>query len=96
MGMVTRALRRSAETRGAQVFLGSRVKRVIVKGGKAVGVELDDGRTMYSRVVVSNADIKTSMLGLLDPDALPTQAKKSVESLKNMGCLLYTSDAADE
>lgn len=95
MGMVTGALRRSAEARGAQVFLGSRVKRVIVKGGKAVGVELDDGRVMHSRVIVSNADIKTSMLGLLDPDALPTQAKKSVESLKNIGVSMKVHLALD-
>jgi phytoene dehydrogenase-like protein len=95
MGMVTMALARSAQSRGVQVFTGSKVERVIVKEGRAVGVELDDGRVVGSRIVVSNADVKTSMLKLLEPDTLPPQVVKSVEGLKTMGVSMKVHLALD-
>ncbi|MEM0272782.1 MAG: NAD(P)/FAD-dependent oxidoreductase [Thermoprotei archaeon] len=95
MGAVSRALLRAAESRGAKVFVGARVKRVVVRSGRAVGVELEDGRFVGARVVASNADIKTSVLKLLEPDHLPTQSRRSVESLKNMGVSMKVHLALD-
>jgi phytoene dehydrogenase-like protein len=95
MGSVTRALARSAESRGARIFTGTKVARVLVKQGRAVGIELEDGRRVEARVVVSNADIKTSLLGLLDDDSVPDDARAAVSRLKAMGVSMKVHLALD-
>jgi len=43
MGAVSDAIRKSAEAFGAEIRTGARVKQIIVRGGRAVGVALEDG-----------------------------------------------------
>ena len=42
---------------GGQLRLNSKVHQVIIKNGKAIGIELESGEKIYSSYVVSNADI---------------------------------------
>ena len=42
---------------GGQLQINSKVNQIIVKRGKAIGVELENGDKIYSTHVVSNADI---------------------------------------
>jgi all-trans-retinol 13,14-reductase len=57
--------------RGGEVELKSSVKRIVVEGGRATGVILADGRTIRSKAVVSNADLKRTFLELVDAAAVP-------------------------
>ena len=59
------------EARGGAVRLKTRVQRILVERGRAVGVELADGRRVAARAVVSNADVKRTFLELVGRDALP-------------------------
>jgi phytoene dehydrogenase-like protein len=85
MGSVSMAIARSAEAKGATIVTGNPVSEVIVRNGRAAGVKLSDGRVVESRVVVSNADIKTSLLDLVDRDALEQIVRSRVAGLSSNG-----------
>ncbi|MGZ5036078.1 MAG: phytoene desaturase family protein [Usitatibacter sp.] len=55
MGAITQAMRREAEARGVEIRTGRSVARILVEGGRARGVALDDGTELAGRCVVSNA-----------------------------------------
>jgi heterotetrameric sarcosine oxidase gamma subunit len=50
---VTQALAAGARARGARVFENTKVTRVLVEGGKAVGVETTDGTIRCDKVVIA-------------------------------------------
>ena len=51
---VTQALAVGAKSRGARVFENTKVTRVLVENGKAVGVETPDGTIMADKVVIAS------------------------------------------
>lgn len=53
---IARAMARAVEDRGGRLMLGAEADEVLVKGGRAAGVRLADGREVAADVVVSNAD----------------------------------------
>ncbi len=57
---------RCAKDLGATVRMSSPVKRVLVEGGKAVGVELASGEKLTADVVVVNADLPYAATQLVD------------------------------
>ncbi|GAB4328037.1 MAG: hypothetical protein Kow0069_35090 [Promethearchaeota archaeon] len=68
-GSVPNAFCSVVEERGGNVSLRTRVERIIVEGGRAVGVTCADGTEYRARAVVSNAGIQATVLGLLEqPD----------------------------
>lgn len=71
MGAVSDALRRSAESFGATVRTGAPVERILVRGGRSVGVVLEDGEEIYSDVVVAGIHPQTTFLRLIEEPQLP-------------------------
>jgi len=57
------------------------VARVLVEGGRAVGVRLTDGSVVRAAAVASNADPKRTFLDLVDAADLPVDFRASVERL---------------
>ncbi|HJZ47111.1 MAG TPA: NAD(P)/FAD-dependent oxidoreductase, partial [Roseiflexaceae bacterium] len=78
-GMLTQAMARSLEACGGVVRLNAPVRRILVRGGRAVGVELCDPSTSSGRggeqisapQVISNAHVITTLLDLLGEEYLP-------------------------
>lgn len=66
-GALTQAMADAAIQAGAEIRTSASVARVTVRDGRATGVVLDDGTEIAARAVVSNADPKRTLLGLLDP-----------------------------
>jgi phytoene dehydrogenase-like protein len=66
-GALTRAMADAATAAGAEIRTGTSVARVMVRGGRATGVVLDDGREIGARAVISNADPRRTFLDLVDP-----------------------------
>ena len=64
MGAITQAMAKEAAARGVEVVTGAGVARIRVKGSRAAGVVLDDGREIAARLVVSNAHPR-ALLSLL-------------------------------
>lgn len=62
-------LAESIEKKGNKILLRTKVKRVLIEGGRAIGVEFANNalgtRTAYAPIVISNADLKQTMLNLV-------------------------------
>jgi all-trans-retinol 13,14-reductase len=62
---------------GGEVRLRSKVERIVVEGGKAVGVGLASGEELRAPVILSNADAKRTFLEMVGEENLdPTLAQR--------------------
>jgi phytoene dehydrogenase-like protein len=82
MGGVSSAIERAAVSFGAEVRTNARVTRVIVEGGRAVGVELDNGEKLRAKVVVSTLHPRTAFLEHLGQENLPDDFVGDIEHWK--------------
>jgi len=67
---------------GGVILDSSQVNKIIMENGAVCGVELWEGRTLYSKVIVSSLDPHTTFLDLVGAENLPTDLKASVEGWK--------------
>lgn len=67
LGGLTQALLSAARSLGVEVRTGAEVVRVATRDGVAVGAVLENGEEVLGRAVVSNADPKRTLLGMVDP-----------------------------
>jgi len=67
MGALTDALANAAKAAGVEIRTGARVLAVTGVDGDTPRVVLESGEEIESRVVVSNADPRTTFLNLVDP-----------------------------
>ncbi len=67
---------------GLEIKLNTKVTGVIVKNGKARGVELSDGTKLTSKLVVSNINAISLYLDLIGEEHLPRKVRKGVKSYK--------------
>jgi phytoene dehydrogenase-like protein len=85
MGAITQAMAAAARQRGVEIVTGASVASILVSDGEARGVVLEDGREFASRRVVSNADPKRTLLGMVDPSELPEDFRHAIEGIKMAG-----------
>jgi phytoene dehydrogenase-like protein len=69
-GALTRAMADAARHAGVEIRTAASVARIVIRNGRAAGVALEDGAEIAARAVVSNADPKSTLLGLVDPTEL--------------------------
>jgi phytoene dehydrogenase-like protein len=67
MGAITQAMAKECVARGVAIRTGAAVARVVVKGGRACGVELEGGDVVEARRVVANVNPKLLFGRLVDP-----------------------------
>ena len=67
LGSLTSALASAARAAGADIRTDAEVRRIHVKDGRATGVTLTSGEELHAKAVVSNADPRRTLLGLIDP-----------------------------
>ena len=77
-GMLTQALARMIEAHGGAIHTSCPVRRILVEGGRAAGVETEDGRKMTARVVISGAHIHTT-LKMLSRAVMPETPRRLLE-----------------
>ena len=85
MGGVAEALLGAARAHGAAIRVGAAVERILVRDGAAVGVVLEGGEEIRSRVVVSNADPKRTFLRMMERADLPSEFVLGIENLRCRG-----------
>ncbi|HEU0223673.1 MAG TPA: NAD(P)/FAD-dependent oxidoreductase [Paracoccaceae bacterium] len=85
MGAVTRALADSLKASGGEIRTGAEVERVLLRGGRAEGVVLAGGEEIRARRVLSNADVRRTLLGLVGEQALPEGFAEKVRRVKMRG-----------
>jgi phytoene desaturase len=81
-GMLTQAMACSLEASGGVVRLDAPVKRILVRGGKAEGIELRGGEQISAPLVISNAHVITTLLDLLGEQHLPGDMAARVRRIR--------------
>ncbi len=76
------ALVGAIEGKGGQVRLRSRVTRILIEGGRAVGVELAKGEVFHSRFIISNADAKRTLLEMVGEDHLSADLRDRLHAYR--------------
>jgi phytoene dehydrogenase-like protein len=66
-GAVTQAMADAAREAGVEIRTGADVARILIADGAVTGVALADGAEIAARTVVSGADPRRTLLGLVDP-----------------------------
>ncbi|MDQ0596368.1 phytoene dehydrogenase-like protein [Streptomyces canus] len=73
-GALTETLARRLEAQGGQIRCGQRVERIVVRGGRAVGVRTAAGDAVVARrAVLADVSVPALYGDLLDPEHLPAQ-----------------------
>jgi phytoene dehydrogenase-like protein len=85
MGAITQALAAAARSHGCEVRTGAPVARILVRGGRALGVALESGEEIRARVVASNADPKRTFLRLVESRDLDAGFRLAIEGIKMAG-----------
>ncbi|MBN2168221.1 MAG: NAD(P)/FAD-dependent oxidoreductase [Actinobacteria bacterium] len=78
---IPKALCEGIVERGGEVRTGVNVKKVIVEGGKAVGVKLDNGEVINAPIIVSNGGIKETVADMVGEDKFDADYTKKISDL---------------
>ena len=84
-GGVSYAIARAAQSLGAEIRTEAPVARIRTKGGRAIGVVLEDGEEIDATVVLSSADAKVTFLDLIEPGTLDPSFEAEVRRIKFRG-----------
>ncbi len=74
-------MKRELEKNHVEIAIRSPVDRIVVNDGQVCGVEVG-GRRIGCRAVVSNANLRTTILDLLGPQALPADFVAETEAVR--------------
>lgn len=86
-GAVGDALAAAAQAAGVDIHTNADVARIVVRDGAATGVALANGDEFSARLVVSNADPRRTLLGLVDPIELSPDFIRRVTNIRAHGTL---------
>ncbi len=95
MGMIANSLADSGREHGVHIRTGTIVKQIIIDDDGAHGVILDDGTEISSKLVVSGADPKRTLLGLVGPEHLPPDWVTPARAMKTRAGYLKFHAALD-
>ena len=85
MGGVAETLAAAARDAGVNIRTDSPVKQVLISDGRAIGVELETGEQIPARLVVSNADARTTFLQLIDSCELDAMFTHRISKTRSRG-----------
>lgn len=83
MGAITQAMARAARTHGAEIETDAGVREVIVEGGRAAGVILDNGATIRAKYVASGVNPKLLYTRLVPSGALAPHFLERITRWRN-------------
>jgi phytoene dehydrogenase-like protein len=81
------ALAKAARQAGVDIRTGADVSRIEAADGVATAVTLASGETIAARAIVSSADPKRTLLGLLDPIHLEPEVVRRLQNIRAHGTL---------
>ncbi len=96
MGAVSDSIRRSAESFGAEIRTDARVKKILVRGGRSVGVVLENGDELLAPVVVTCIHPQIAFLDLIDRHELPADFVWDIERWKTRSGVVKVNVALSE
>lgn len=81
MGRLSELLADAAREAGAEIRTGMSIASVIVEGGRAGGVILEDGTAVEARAVLSSVDPHCTFVDLIDGEQLPEDLLRGIQAL---------------
>ncbi|MDW3205149.1 MAG: NAD(P)/FAD-dependent oxidoreductase [Alphaproteobacteria bacterium] len=78
MGAITQAMANSCRAKGVDIRTDAGVKEVIIEGGKAKGVVLEDGSVLHAKIVSANVHPQILFGDLIDPALAPDRFAKRI------------------
>ena len=96
MGGVSDSIRRSAESFGCEIRTDALVKKILVRGGRAVGVVLENGEELRAPVLVSCVHPQIAFLELVDRYELPPDFVWDIERWKTRSGVVKINVALSE
>ena len=84
-GAISNAIGDAAREAGAEIRLETPVARIVVKGGAATGVVLENGDTLSASVVSSSLDPRQTFTKMVGNDHLPDEFVEDVNRYKFRG-----------
>ncbi len=84
-GQISLAIASAARGYGAEIRTEARVAQLLLKGGEARGVVLQDGSELHARCVVSSVDPHLTFLKLVGADQLPGEFVDAVRRYRMRG-----------
>ena len=85
MGAISNAIAGALQEHGGEIRTNAGVQQVLVKNRKAVGVVLENGDEIRSRIVVSNLDAKRTFTQIMDKNDLPPGIYEKAKNFKIRG-----------
>lgn len=95
MGSLSKALAAAFRDHGGEIRTNTTVRRVIVEGGRATGVELEDGERIMAKRIISNADPKTTLGSLAGAEHVPAETLRALDGYKQDGTTWKLNAALD-
>jgi phytoene dehydrogenase-like protein len=95
IGVVSEAFGAAARNAGVEVRTSSDARAIDVADGAVTGVTLASGERLAARIVVSSADPKHTLLGLVDPMHLAPEFVRRVLNIRAHGTLAKVNFAVD-
>jgi len=89
MGSLSEALCRSIQEKGGEVRVKTAVQRVLIEGGRAMGVELRDGQCITARALLSNLDKPATFFGLVGREHLDAGLIRRIEAIEHRGAYVH-------
>jgi phytoene dehydrogenase-like protein len=84
-GGVTAAIASSARALGVEIRTSAPVREVIVNGGRAAGVALENGDELNAKIVLSAADPKRSFLQFVESKHFPDEFVQQIRNFRVRG-----------
>jgi phytoene dehydrogenase-like protein len=85
MGAICQALAGAMQQHGGELRTSAGVQQLLVENGQAVGVALESGEELRSRIVVSNLDAKRTFTKIVDRKDLPPGIYEKAKNFKIRG-----------
>ena len=85
VGQLSAAMARAAQAHGADIKTSATVQSILSEDGRVLGVRLESGEEIRAKAVLSNADPRTTFLGLLGAPQLEPRFSRRLRSLKLRG-----------
>ncbi|MGH8704288.1 MAG: phytoene desaturase family protein [Burkholderiales bacterium] len=83
------------ELAGVEIRHGAEVARINAREGRATGVALSGGEEIVAPLIVSGADPRRTLLGLVDPGALDPDFVRAVRNIRCRGVVARVTLALD-
>jgi phytoene dehydrogenase-like protein len=94
-GRISDAIAAAAAAHGVEIRVQAPVSRVLVRGNRAVGVQLEDGEQIHAAVVASSLDPRLTFTRLVEPRLLPPAFADDVRRFRFRGSSAKVNMALD-